>query len=292
MIITNIISGLGNQLFQYAVGKQLALNNNTTLKLDNSFFKNQNLRSYKLDHFNIDATIIEPEELSKFLHPYTETTLPYKILKKFIQLVPRKNRKLFEEQENWIYDADLFKISPNTYISGYWQNFRYFNNLKPEILKELSINPIYLTGIDKYINNIINSENTVSVHIRRGDYITDKEANNLMGVMPISYYAAAIEILNRKTIRPEFYFFSDDLDWVKAHFKGNHYHYINSGADYTDLHLMQNCKHNIIANSSFSWWGAFLNKNPDKIVIAPKNWVTNPEINKKIEMTFPSWIKI
>ncbi|RYX87554.1 alpha-1,2-fucosyltransferase, partial [bacterium] len=157
--------------------------------------------------------------------------------------------------------------------------------MNPEILKELSVNPVYLTGIDNYINDITNSENAVSVHIRRGDYITDKEANSLMGVMPISYYNAAMEIINKKISKPEFYFFSDDLNWVKENFKGDNYHYIDSGKDYTDLHLMQICKHNIIANSSFSWWGAFLNKNLNKIVIAPKNWVSNPEINKKIEIT-------
>ncbi|MGI4751461.1 MAG: alpha-1,2-fucosyltransferase [Janthinobacterium lividum] len=292
MIITNIISGLGNQLFQYAVGKQLALTNNTSLKLNISFFNNQNLRSYKLDHFNIDATIIEPNELSKFLHFYTQKTLPYEIFRKFIQLVPRKDRKLFEEQKDWDYDEQLFKVSSDAYISGYWQNYKYFENLKPEILKELAIKSTYLIGINKDLNTIKNSENAVSVHVRRGDYITDKAANHLMGVVPLSYYTDSINILNSKTEKPEFYFFSDDLHWVKENFKGHNYHYINSGADYTDLHLMQNCKHNIIANSSFSWWGAFLNQNPDKIVIAPKNWVTNSEVNKRIEITFPSWIKL
>lgn len=292
MIISKIISGLGNQLFQYAIGKQLALKNDVELKLDISFFENQNLRSYKLYPFNIDAEVIKPNELADFLIPYTKTTVPYKIYRKFEQLLPRSKRIIFQEQHDWLFDNNLSKVSSDTYIIGYWQNHKYFENLNSEIFEELTIKPIYLEDIKNYINLIQSDRNSVSVHIRRGDYITDKEAYNLMGVMPISYYKQAIDFIRTKKKDATFYFFSDDLDWVKRNFKDSKFQFIDGKTDYADLHLMHNCKHNIIANSSFSWWGAFLNRNPEKIVIAPKQWVKPDDINKNIEIVFPSWIKI
>ncbi|RYY08216.1 MAG: alpha-1,2-fucosyltransferase, partial [Sphingobacteriaceae bacterium] len=127
---------------------------------------------------------------------------------------------------------------------------------------------------------------------RRGDYVTDSGANYLMGVLPVDYYNKAILYIKEKIADPNFYFFSDDLEWVKSNIKtGTTNFYVDQNPDYIDLDLMRHCKHQIIANSTFSWWGAFLNRNPDKIVIAPQQWSPREDVNRNIHLQFPDWIK-
>lgn len=293
MIISKVISGLGNQLFQYALGRQISIEKNTPLKLDTTFFNSQDLRSYKLNNYNINADIASSEEINYFLYKYNTNMLSSRVLRKTEKLLPRTKRKLFKEEVPWQYEPELFKVSSNIYIDGYWQHYKYFENIDPLIFKELTIKSPYTDFVQSTIQHIIGNENSVSIHIRRGDYITDKQANNLMGVLPLNYYYSAIDIIKQRILNPTFYIFSDDLEWVKNNLSiSSPCRYIDGGKDYFDLDLMSKCKHNIIANSSFSWWGAFLNKNINKIVIAPKQWVLPESINKNIELIFPSWTKI
>ncbi len=137
---------------------------------------------------------------------------------------------------------------------------------------------------------------SVSIHLRRGDYVSDPWAFHTMGPLPVKYYYKAIDYMSKKLSDPCFYIFSDDLDWVKDNIKieapVSFVEIANGTKDYLELDIMSKCSHNIIANSSFSWWGAFLNQNPDKIVIAPAQWVIADEINKRIELQLPSWIKM
>ncbi len=293
MVISKIISGLGNQLFQYAVGRQISIEKRVSLKLDITFFESQDLRSYKLNNYNINADIASSEEVKYFLYKYNNSLLPSKVLRKVEKLLPRTKRKLFKEEVPWQFEPELFKVSSNIYIDGYWQHYKYFENIDPVIFKELTIKNPYTDFAKSTMNDINNNESSVSIHIRRGDYITDKQANNLMGVLPLSYYYSAVDMIKQRIVNPTFYIFSDDLDWARNNLKiSSSCYYIDGGKDYFDLDLMSNCKHNIIANSSFSWWGAFLNTNINKIVIAPKQWVLSENINKNIELIFPSWIKI
>lgn len=293
MIIVKLISGLGNQLFQYAVGRQLSIKKGVDLKLDISFFEKQHLRSFKLNMFNIDAQIATTDEIDRFIKVYKEENLSSKVYRKVEKLLPRTKRKLFKEESPWQFEPDLFRVSSNTYIDGYWQHYKYFENISPLLLKELVVKEAYSLPVQDISETITKDENSVSIHIRRGDYLTDKEAFQLMGLMPIAYYSLAINHIKKHISNPNFYIFSDDMNWVKSNLKIDApSYYVNGGKDYIELELMSKCKHNIIANSSFSWWAAFLNKNQNKIVIAPAKWVVPPEINKKIDLTFPSWIKI
>lgn len=293
MIVSKLISGLGNQLFQYAIGRQISIEKNTSLKLDITFFESQDLRSYKLNNYNINADIASNEELKYFLYKYNNHLLSSKVFRKAEKLLPRTKRKLFKEEIPWQFEPELFKVSSNIYIDGYWQHYKYFENIHPAIFKELTIKNPYTGFIESIINDINKNESSVSIHIRRGDYITDKQANNLMGVLPLSYYHSAINLIMQRIANPSFFIFSDDLEWARHNLNiSSPCYYIDGGKDYFDLDLMSKCKHNIIANSSFSWWGAFLNKNINKIVIAPKQWVLPEDINKKIELIFPSWIKL
>ena len=296
MIYSNLVSGLGNQLFQYVMGRQLSLIHNVDLKLDVRHFDSQKLRAFKLNHYRINAEIAREQEIEGFLKPYLNSGLYYKVFRKIAHQFPKHQRRYFKENEWWVYEQDILKTPSSVYIEGYWQHYKYFENLHPQILDELTINEGYNSDVAKLVSEIENNPNSISLHIRRGDYITDSQANSLMGIMPLSYYYSAIAYLKHRLPAPHIYIFSDDLDWVFDNLKTDipvTLVDIEDGKkDYLELDIMSKCRHQIIANSSFSWWGAFLNRNPDKIVIAPQKWVVPPNINSKINIQMPTWIKL
>ncbi len=296
MIIVKLISGLGNQLFQYAIGRQLSITNKVPLKLDTSFFKDQNLRSYKLDHYNINAEIASEEEVAKFLNIYKKKNLAARIYRGIERRMPKQRSRYFKENEWWVYEPELLKVSGTAYIEGYWQHYKYFENINPEITRELTLKDWYDLQLQKMVAEISNNSSSVSLHIRRGDYISDPKAGSFMGVLPLEYYNKAIRYISQHLKDPSYYIFSDELDWVKDNLKSDapmQFVDVEGGnKDYIELDMMSRCSHNVIANSSFSWWGAFLNRNPDKIVIAPDKWVIPPDINTRIQLQFPSWVKL
>ena len=179
-------------------------------------------------------------------------------------------------------------------MDGFWQSDKYFLKYESEIRKDFSF-PSFTDRVNiNLLSEIINS-NSVSIHIRRGDYIQMNSAIESHPLCSIKYYQSAISKIKEIIEKPKFYFFSDDIEWVKNQFFSvenaifvNH----NKGKDsYKDMQLMANCKHNIIANSSFSWWGAWLNPNPKKIVIAPKNWFKDTSIDTS-DLIPSTWIRL
>lgn len=301
MIITRLVSGLGNQLLQYAIGRQLSIIKKVPLKLDVSFFEGQNLRSYKLDHFNIDAGIatladIEPfrKDINTYQKLHQQTSFYAKIYRNLEPvLYPKHTKSYFKEHIWWILEPAVFKTPNNVYIDGYWQHYKYFENMQSKVFEELTLKEPLDTKAATWLSAIKNDTSSVAVHIRRGDYVTDSGANYLMGVLPVDYYLQAIRYIKQKVSNPSFYFFSDDLEWAKNNIQTDApAHYVDGNMDYIDLDLMRHCSHNIIANSTFSWWGAFLNRNPDKIVVAPDKWSAREDVNKNIHLQFPSWVKI
>jgi hypothetical protein len=293
MIVTKLISGLGNQLFQYTVGRQLSILNNTSLQLDTSFYTSQNTRSYKLNHFNIQANIATATEVKK-LTAASNPSFIRKTLNKIPPAKPKYKSRYFKESKWWIYEPDIWKVGPDTYVDGYWQNYLYYTNLNEKIWDELT-----LKLEDNDPNTVIRQQimadsNSISLHIRRGDYVLNKAANSMMGVLPLTYYEMAINHLLKVVPDARFYIFSDDLAWAKEFLPeaiSKTFVEIGDGSyDYLELDLMSKCRHHIIANSSFSWWGAFLNRYKAKQVVAPKNWVAQPEINKIIYIQMPGWM--
>lgn len=300
MIITKLVSGLGNQLLQYAMGRQLSLLKEVPLKLDISFFKEQDLRSYKLNHFNIDASVATKEEITPFKKDidfyqklHNKTSFYAKVFRNVEPIIfPKHTKKYFKEAVWWILEPKIYKTPADVYIEGYWQHYKYFEKTSLDIFEELTLKEALDLKAEKWLSQIKNDEASVAVHVRRGDYVTDSGANYLMGVLPIEYYHNAINYIQKKVSNPSFYFFSDDLDWVKKNIKTNApAYFVDGNVDYADLDLMRHCNHNIIANSTFSWWGAFLNRNPNKIVIAPKQWSPREDVNKNIHLQFPDWLK-
>jgi len=293
MIIVNLISGLGNQLFQYAIARNISLKKKIELKLDISFFSTQTLRNYQLDKFNIAENLASIQDLKRFTNLRSKHSVRYKIQRNIDNLLPKHKRKIFSESDLWIYEESLEKISNHTYIDGYWQNKKYLKDLHPIVLEELTLKNVDNNDYSHYLF-LISKSNSVSIHIRRGDYLGDKNANEIFGVLSIDYYNRAIDHIKTQVENPLFFIFSDDLNWAEEQFKiqATFVKIENGQKPYLELDLMSKCKHNIIANSSFSWWGAFLNRNSSKIVIMPKRWVLDENINAKINLKLSNWIQL
>ncbi len=291
MIITRLIGGLGNQLFQYAVARHLAEINDTVVKLDISGFEKYKLHKYSLSAFNIQENFATPDEIKNLI---------YKRNGFFRQNILNRNRTKKEYTERYIKESqfsfmpDTLDLDKNIYLDGYWQSEKYFDKIKNIILDEFTVKNVQL-GKDKEVDDMISSIESVSVHIRRCDYVNNSKTNEKHGSCDLSYYHACVKQISMKLKSPHFFIFSDDIDWVKNNLKLSFPTTIvdHNSADkaYEDLRLMSHCKHNIIANSTFSWWGAWLNKNQEKIVIAPKKWFNDNAIDTS-DLIPSNWLRI
>lgn len=274
MIISNLVGGLGNQMFQYAAGRSLSLRLNLPLFLYINDLKNYKLhQGYELDRiFHGKFEIANKSLLAEVLG--FQNNFALKRILKYDSLKFLRSRHYIIEP--FFKYTDISEgISQKAYIYGYWQSEKYFKEHAAVIRDDFRFKS-ELSAINSKICEQISSVNAVSLHIRRGDYISSKSTNALLGVCSLEYYYAAIKKISSKVSSPHFFIFSDDVEWVKKNLKMNHQHYFinhNVGTDsFNDMRLMSMCKHHIIANSTFSWWSAWLNSHKDKIVIAPKKW--------------------
>lgn len=273
MIVVKVYGGLGNQLFQYAAAKALSLEDNKELVIDTIAFKTYKLHRFGLNNFATQR---------KFYN--------------FILKCIVKRHKFFgnftvirEKQFN--YNPEFFTTKAKViYLNGFFQSELYFKKYEKEIRADFEITaPLKektIALIDK-----MKHENAVSIHIRRGDYLQHAIHNT----DKTEYYKLATQYIETNIPNPVYYLFSDDMTWVKENFKTNfETHYVDfndAKTNYEDLKLMSSCKHNIIANSSFSWWSAWLNTNPNKIVIAPQKWFNDHSRNYS-DVLPESWIKL
>lgn len=295
MIIVQLIGGLGNQMFQYATARRISCVNNVPLKLDVSCFNTVSLdipRKYELHVFSIKEDFASSEEVNKVkgLNRNRVTSLFQRIVSKF----PSIDKQSYICEKHFHFDPDILMLKDNVYLEGYWQSEKYFKDIEDIIKKEFAIK-IEPDKLNKNFAESIKEAESVSIHVRRGDYISNQETNQYHGICTPEYYYAAIDIMLCKLKKPHFLIFSDDPMWVKENLKIEHsVSYIDhNGIDkgYEDLRLMTLCKHHIIANSSFSWWGAWLCNNKNKIVIAPKRWFNKQNINTK-DLIPEQWIRI
>ncbi|CAN5449686.1 alpha-1,2-fucosyltransferase [soil metagenome] len=276
MIIVRLRGGLGNQLFQYAAGKALALHHRTELALDLYTYSKHLYRKFELSNFNIEAREASREEV----HRFTGSNALVRYINK------RENYFRCPEvfaQPHYHFYEDFLSLPSNLYLTGYWQSEKYFLPIASEILKQFSSKE-FLQDRNNTLQQKMKSENSVAVHVRRGDYASTSNYSSFFGVLPMDYYKLAIAKMNAEVSDPSFYFFSDDPEWCRQNFQGLKAEFIdhNKGADaFNDLLLMSSCRNNIIANSTFSWWGAWLNQFRGKKVIAPLQWFRTDYLTKK-----------
>ena len=257
MVIVRIMGGLGNQLFQYAAGRSVSCKHKVPLKLDLSYYRfygdTKWARKYGLQHF---ATIQDEAKENEIIEA-----------KKFLHF----------KEEHFSYHREIKQVGPEVYLDGYWQSEQYFQDIIPTIQKEL-VNISKPTIENRRMAKRIQSGNeSVCLHIRRGDYVTDRHVANILGPCGLDYYERAIRMISKHVTRPHFYLFSDDAAWVRQNLKiGYPSTLVDINDEVTcheDMRLMSLCRHNIIANSTFSWWGAWLSQCSKKIIIAPKKWL-------------------
>lgn len=290
MIIVKLMGGLANQMFQYAAARRLAEKHNAQLRLDVSAYENMakvdTPRRYQLGSLNVSGIPANQKELSQMLPIDFQANTTYRILRRLG--IDKRLRPLGEHSK--AFHDIVLAARDNTYLVGWWQNENYFKDIRNILLKEFR--PGSLSSKSKVYLKSIQSAPSVSIHVRRGDYVTNKFANAEHGLLPLSYYKKAIDYISKRYPESRYFIFSDDINWcVKNLAIGSDAVYIQS-KDYEEIHLMSQCSHNIIANSSFSWWGAWLNDNPDKIVIAPKAWFRNKQSNRESEIVPDRWIRL
>jgi len=281
MIIVKLKGGPGNQLFQYAAARSLAHIHNTTVKLDTTAYYYGGPRQFELCHFNIQENIATSWEIKKL------TEVRQNRIQKLFHILIHNHPKLSPNHVRYNkvqYNADFFKLPDNIYLEGYFQSEKYFINIADIIRSEFTVKN-ELASKNKNVAEIIQDTQSVSICVRRGDYVTDPKANKTHGICSLDYYYRCIEQINQNIKYPHFFVFSDDIEWCKSNLKiGFPVVFVDhNGTDkaYENLRLISFCKHNIIANSTFSWWGAWLNPNKDKLVLAPRKWLARKDKNSK-----------
>lgn len=288
MIISELNGGLGNQLFQFAIARNLSLKLNIPFKLDISIYNsNTNLRQYNLSVFSFKNTLADHTDIS-FFSPNKA-----KGIARIIQTLKKTYyRPVVIEEQNFKFNEDVLGYTNNNiYLKGYWQSEKYFSDIRSTLLDDLKIT-MPLRKSNEVLLDKMQSKKSVALHIRRGDYVSNEKVANYHGTCSLDYYYNAINYIAQSNEEIVIYVFSDDIAWVKANLKTKHTIYcVENNLNYEDLRLMSSCNHNIIANSSFSWWGAWLNQSSDKVVIAPKNWFINTAINT-IDLLPETWIKL
>lgn len=260
MIITKLQGGLGNQLFQWAFAKNLSIKYNMDMFLD-------------LNFYNLNLSGVTKREFSLNKFPYLKFNYKYEI----------NTSNTYKICDNFNFKPINILDSNSYYLDGYWQSEKYFKESEDIIRNELYPDDRTLYHLNKtpFID-----KNVVSMHIRRTDYVT---SNGYHPIQSIEYYEKALNIIGEYDY---IFVFSDDIQWCKNNLTFDKMIFISGNDDVYDLWLMSLCKKNIIANSSFSWWGAWLNSNKDKKVISPINWIGNHiNINTK-DIVPDTWIKI
>jgi hypothetical protein len=270
-IISKIYGGLGNQMFQYTCGRAVAYRLGAQLYLDISWFDNGN-RAFMLNAF---------------------PNIHYSIYREKQPIFRRIN------EPEYSYWPDIESIKSSTHLSGYWQNEKYFSSISPVIRQDFIFPEFDCSEAKNIAKKITETPCSINIHIRRGDYVENPKTNSVHGVCSPDYYEKALQIIIDKydgKIIPELYLFSDDPNWVKNNFDTCGLPFVvvdiqeYKHAEYHDMHLMSLCQHHIIANSSFSWWGAWLSSG-NGIVVAPKLWFAEDKM-KNCNPSLGSWITI
>ena len=278
MIIIQLKGGLGNQMFQYALYREL-LHRGKEVKIDDvTGFEHDKLRIPVLDRFGIEYEKATPEEVVAITD--SKMDIFSRIRRK---LTGRKTKEIVEVEG--IFDPQILELD-EAYLVGYWQSDKYFTS--PEVIEHLqetfSKRPqeIMHDSVSWTTLQQIECCESVSIHVRRTDYL-DAEHIKIHNLCSENYYKNAISMVRQKHPNAVFFIFTDDKEWCKEHFKGHNFINVElqegEFTDVADMLLMSRCKHHIIANSSFSWWSAWIGDTPEKMVIAPAKWINNRKMD-------------
>ncbi|MCX5804262.1 MAG: alpha-1,2-fucosyltransferase [Proteobacteria bacterium] len=288
MIIVKLIGGLGNQMFQYAMARSLADHYDVSLKLDIADFEHYTLRRYELVDFNIRAEVASKQDINTFNISTKRNSLSQRIKRHFVPLV---SKTVFRET-SFAYNERVLSVMPPVYLDGYWQTERYFSHNSVAIRRDFTLHE-QLDVKNVEMQAQIEAVNAVSLHVRRGDYVNDPHTNYSHGVCSLDYYHDAVKYIVERVAQLHLFVFSDDHEWAQGNlnfqYPATFVNHNSNKRGIFDMLLMQHCQHHIIANSSFSWWGAWLNPSPHKIVVAPRRWFNKASHDTR-DLIPPTWI--
>ena len=293
-LIVQLVGGMGNQMFQYAHGRALARKYHMGLALDFVCDQRDTPRSYQLDRLRVTAVMADTSATQDFKEASGRA---FSMLKQAIpqSIQPLRWRPQILREQGFPVQPLALDSSRDAYLIGYWQSERYFSVLSQELRSEFQPVTPPSTATRRALD-MISAHDSVSVHVRRGDYVTRRTTALFHGVLGIEYYRAAIARLEQERAGAHYYVFTDDPSWVRTAF--------DSGVPFTlmeandgdtpewDLILMSACRRHIIANSSFSWWGAWLDSRPDKRVIAPQGWFVSPDAPDVRDLLPADWSRL
>jgi hypothetical protein len=299
--IVKLTPGLGNQLFEYAVGRSVALHHGTTLKLDRTHLLED---QYQLSHFSIQEHFATPSEITaltgegkrgvnKLIFDFRQRNRPYFRRSHFVE--PNYFDRAFGRhaiEHRLTYDSNILRTPKDVYLEGYFPTEKYFKPISDLIRREFKLRNRLGTRNQDIAKSIQQTE-SVSVHVRRSDYLYPINSFTL-GNLTMAYYEKCVQMVDDRLKSPHFFIFSDDPEWVTRNFDLGHPTTIVSNKEsrnYEDLALISSCKHNIVSNSTFSWWGAWLNQNPAKLVLAPDPWYAS-SIIKSSDIVPDDWIRV
>lgn len=299
MIIVRIVGGLGNQLFQYSFAKALSLKYNKKLFIDDSLFKhyqsieeqstiaNSEIRDFQLKYFYISSKLLN-KYFQHSIIKYKNDNFNNDLINKFIGKVFK-----FKVVTPDNYSLSMINQAKNVILEGYWQNQDIIEEYKLELLKEIKLNRPLPSKYSEIISEI-NSTNSIAVHVRRGDYIDNSIMKEKFVECNAEYYQKSLNYVDNNVDEPCYFVFSDDIEWSKKNLSlfGDIKFMDIDGLPYEHLSIMSQCKHQIIANSTFSWWAAWLNPNSSKLVLYPKNWYYDKALNENVIRIPSNWIEI
>ena len=293
MIGVRLMGGLGNQMFQYAVARRLARDLRTSVALDTALLENPpevgTPRRYELDGFDaLNARILargrRPAEDSR-----ADCAGRRGRWRSLRDRVAGRAWKIYRERQ-YNYDPAVLALPDRSYLMGYWQTERYFASIRAQLLEEFGFHA-ELSDAGRAFLEAIDASFSVSIHVRRGDYVSDPGARRVYGALGLDYYRRALRPILKRGEAPRLFVFSDDPGWCKRNLMFDHDTVVVEGTmnGHEDMRLMSRCKHNVIANSSFSWWAAWLNENRAKLIVAPKGWFLPGNVNA-CDLVPASWL--
>ena len=297
MVIVRLIGGLANQMFPYAAGRSLAHRLNTELKLDITGFavyrQKVNLapRSYGLGAFSIRESFATTEEIEAL--KTGRQSLLNRLGKKFLKLSSPLPATYLKEKQ-FEFDPEILQLTGDVYLDGNWNSYKYFEDIEENIRTDFTFRHSQ-TGKNLDMCRMIAATESVSLHIRRGDFLSNPKVNALYGTCDLDYYLRCVEDLAKRVEEPHFFIFSDEPEWVRGNL---HLPFAMTVIDHNgpdqaheDMRLMSQCRHHILANSGFSWWGAWLDRRQDKLVYVPREWFRSGRYDTGTLLP-PSWLRM
>jgi hypothetical protein len=284
VISVQLKHGFGNQLFQYAAARRLSLTLGVPLTLDLSFYRTHRLRSYALNRRCIEARVATTWEMVCWRGPPVLIPITHPL-----GLVPRLVR-----ERAFTFDPSILTLPDGRCLDGHWQSYRYFEDIAPSIRREFAVHDA-LTDRDRQLLARMARGDSICLHVRRGDLVSNAVVRKFHGCCSEDYYRRAIERLAAQLLSPELFVFSDDMPWVRQHLAFNmpttHVDHYAADSAPEELRLMAGCRHFVIANSTLRWWAAWLASDRGGVVYAPRQWFANPAMSAA-DLIPPSWHRL